>query len=57
MVKWWFWAFPDDDPKKWSKVIKKWSQQDLGSKSAKKMNQKIVLGQIEVAVFGRRAPF
>ena len=17
MVKWWFWAFPDDDPKKW----------------------------------------
>ena len=32
MVFWWFWAFPTDMPKKWSKsaqkVVNKWPQQD-----------------------------
>ena len=46
MVKWWFWAFPDDDPKKWSKSGQKMVPArpgpGRGSKKCQKYCQKIV---------------
>ena len=44
-------------PKSGQKVVKKWSQQDLGSKSAKTSAEKLVkkFGQIEVAAFQKGA--
>ena len=59
-----FWAFPNDLPKKWSKsaqkVVQKWPQQDLGTKTVQRVVKKLSKNgfwQIEVAAFGRRAHF